>query len=457
MVSTNRSAKPKRHYVCRSCGIAAAAWTGRCTSCQEWGSVEEMQGSPRLRSSPVAALRPLAEFAAGGSIPLPTGLGEVDRVLGGGVVPGSVTLLSGEPGIGKSTLTLQVAVAVAATGASVVLVTGEEAPAQVAARASRLGALPSTLTVLDCTSTEAIQDMMATSKPQLVVVDSVQTLRAEGVDSAPGSVTQVRESASALVVEAKRHEVSVILVGHVTKDGSLAGPRLLEHLVDTVLTFTGDRSSDLRFLRSVKHRFGPTTETGVFEMAAAGLVPVLDPSRRFLKDRAKGVAGSTVVPLLDGHRPVLVELQALTAPRGEHGTQLAVQGLATSRARLVLAVLHQRANVPVLNQDVFVSLVGGGRTDDPGLDLAMAFALWSSFHGVPVAPDLVACAELGLAGELRSPAQLDRRLQEAYRLGFRQAVVPASVQRGPTGLRLLRCGSLLEALEVLLPALARTA
>ncbi len=419
--------------------------------------MEEVQGSPRAHAATPTVLRPLGDFVAGGSVPLPTGVSEVDRVLGGGIVAGAVTLLSGEPGIGKSTLTLQVAVAVAGTGASVVLVTGEEAPAQVAARASRLGSLPPTLTVLDCTSTEMIQDMMASSKPQLVIVDSVQTLRAEGVDSAPGSVTQVRESASAIVAEAKRHDVSVVLVGHVTKDGSLAGPRLLEHLVDTVLTFTGDRSSDLRFLRSVKHRFGPTTETGIFEMGAAGLVPVLDPSHRFLRDRAKGAAGSTVVPLLDGHRPVMVEIQALTAPRGEQGAQLAVQGVATSRVRLVLAVMQQRAEVPVLARDVFVSLVGGSHTDDPGLDLAMAFALWSSLSGTPIAPELVACAELGLAGELRSPTQLDRRLQEAYRLGFRQAVVPASVQRGPTGLRLVRCGSLSDALGVLLPALARTA
>ncbi|MDA3039009.1 MAG: DNA repair protein RadA [Actinomycetota bacterium] len=457
MVSASRSPRPKRHYVCRSCGVSAATWIGRCTSCQEWGTVEEVQALPRVRAAPAAVLRPLGDFVAGGSVPLPTGVGEVDRVLGGGIVAGSVTLLSGEPGIGKSTLTLQIALAIAGTGASVVLVTGEEAPAQVAARAARLGSLPPTLTVLDCTSTEMIQDMMAADRPQLVVVDSVQTLRVEGIDSSAGSVTQVRESATALVAEAKRHDVSVMLVGHVTKDGSLAGPRLLEHLVDTVLTFTGDRSSDLRFLRSVKHRFGPTTETGIFEMGAGGLAPVLDPSRRFLRDRVKGAAGSTVVPILAGHRPVMVEIQALTAPRGEQAAQLAVQGVATSRVRLVLAVMQQRADVPVLSRDVFVSLVGGSSTDDPGLDLAMAFALRSSLSGTPVAVDLVACAELGLAGELRSPTQLDRRLQEAYRLGFRQAVVPASVERGPTGLRLLRCGSLSDALDILLPALARTA
>lgn len=455
MVTPSRPAKAKRHFVCRTCGSVAATWTGRCASCHEWASVDEVPVSPRLPSRvQLGALRPLSSFQGDESIPLPTGLREVDRVLGGGLIPGSVTLLSGEPGIGKSTLTLQIAMSVAATGAAVVLVTGEEAPAQVAARAARIGALPRTLTVLDCTSTEAVQEVIASAGPQLVVVDSVQTLRLERLDAAPGSVTQVRESSAVLVGEAKQHGVSVILVGHVTKDGTLAGPRLLEHLVDTVLSFTGDRSGDLRFLRSVKHRFGPTTETGVLEMAVAGLVPVLDPSRRFLKDRAVGVPGSIVVPLVDGHRPVLVELQALTARRGEQSAQLSVQGVAASRARLVLAVLERRAGLATNAYDVFVSLVGGGRSDDPGLDLALAFAVWSSMTDTPLGADLVAAAEIGLAGELRSPTQLDRRLQEAYRLGFRQAVVPRSVTKGPTGLRLLHCATVADAIGVLRPVAA---
>jgi DNA repair protein RadA/Sms len=342
---------------------------------------------------------------------------------------------------------------VAHSGASVVLVTGEEAPAQVAARASRIGEVPASLRVLDCTSTEVVVAMMSRDRPQLVVIDSVQTLQIESLESAPGSVTQVRESSAALVSAAKRSGVSVLLVGHVTKDGSLAGPRLLEHLVDTVLTFTGDRSSGLRFLRSVKHRFGPTTETGVFEMAAGGVEPVIDPSRRFLQDRALDAPGSIVVPLLDGHRPVLVELQALTARRGEPGSHLSVQGVASSRARLVLAVLERRAGVAVQALDAFVSLVGGGVSDDPGLDLALALALWSSTTELVLGADLVASAEIGLAGELRAPNQIERRLHEAYRLGFRRAVVPVSVRTGPTGLQLLRCTTLSEALEAVRPVL----
>ncbi len=454
MVSASRSSKSKRHFLCRACGASSGTWSGRCPSCDEWASVEEVHEAPRARHRAPATSQSLASFDGADSIPWPTGVSEFDRVLGGGFTPGSVTLLSGEPGIGKSTLTLQTAVSVAMSGAAVVLVTGEEAPAQVAARAHRLGPVPDSLAVLDCTSTEAVCEMMATVKPQLVIVDSVQTLRADSIDAGPGSATQLRESAAAVVAEAKRQGVSVILIGHVTKDGNLAGPRLLEHLVDTVLSFTGDRSDDLRFLRAVKHRFGPTTEVGVFEMEACGLQPVLDPSRRFLKDRTTGVSGSVVVSLVEGRRPVMVELQALVSRRGEQPTQLALQGIPTSRARLVLAVLERRLGLPLAGHDVFASLVGGGRSDDPGLDLALGLAVWSSLTDTVISSDVVACAEIGLAGELRAPAQIDRRLQEAYRLGFRQAIVPSSVSAGPTGLRLLCCSTVASAVDVLHPVLA---
>lgn len=440
-------AKPKRVFVCTACGAEAPAWTGRCSACDGWATVEEQASVAAPRSAASAATVPLDSFSGAGSVPLPTGVDEVDRVLGGGLVPGSVTLISGEPGIGKSTLTLQVALSVAGSGAAVVLVTGEEAPTQVAARAARLGVLPDTLVVLDHTEVEAIAGVFSTDKPQLVVVDSVQTLRSHGIDAAPGSVSQVRESAGKLVALAKRHQVTVLLVGHVTKDGSLAGPRLLEHVVDTVLSFDGDRASELRFLRSAKHRFGPTTEVGLFEMSSDGLSAVADPSQRFLADRPQTASGSVVVPVLDGHRPVLVELQALVAQCHDQPAAVTANGIPASRLKLVLAVLEQRAGERLAGQDVFASIAGGGKTDDPGVDLALALALWSSRADRPLGDDILACGEIGLTGELRAPEQLDRRLQEAYRMGFRRAIVPSSTVGGPTGLELIRCPSLGAALR----------
>ncbi len=433
--------------MCTACGAEAPAWTGRCSACEGWATVEEQATEAVSRQTVSAATVPLDSFSGGGSVPLPTGVDEVDRVLGGGLVPGSVTLISGEPGIGKSTLTLQVALSVAASGSSVVLVTGEEAPTQVAARAARLGPMSDTLVVLDHTEVETITDVFANDKPQLVVVDSVQTLRAQGLDAAPGSVSQVRESAGRLVAMAKRHQVTVLLVGHVTKDGSLAGPRLLEHVVDTVLSFDGDRASELRFLRSAKHRFGPTTEVGLFEMSGGGLSAVADPSQRFLADRPAGASGSVVVPVLDGHRPVLVELQALVASCRDQPASVVANGIPASRLKLVLAVLEQRAGQSMTGQDIFASIAGGGRTDDPGLDLALALALWSSRADQPLGDNVVACGEVGLTGELRAPVQLERRLQEAYRMGFRRAIVPSSTGGGPTGLELVRCASLPEAVR----------
>ncbi|MFT7598873.1 MAG: DNA repair protein RadA/Sms [Acidimicrobiales bacterium] len=440
-------AKAKRVFVCTACGAEAVAWTGRCLSCEGWATVEEHSVEQARTVVDRPELQPLLSFAGGGSVPIPTGLDEVDHVLGGGLVAGSVTLLSGEPGIGKSTLTLQLAMSVAGTGSSVVLVTGEEAPVQVAARAGRLGQAPDTLTVFDNTQAEAVIDLMAADQPQLVIVDSIQTVRSTTLDAAPGSVSQVRETANLITAAAKKNEVSVILVGHVTKEGNLAGPRLLEHVVDTVLAFAGDRSSDLRFLRSGKHRFGPTSNVGLFEMTAEGLQPVADPSQRFLADRAQHASGSVVAPILDGHRPVLVEVQALVAGRRDTPAHVAAEGLSTGRLKLVTAVLEQRAGQSFIGQDVFASVAGGIRTDDPGVDLALALALWSSATDVSLGPDLVACGEIGLAGELRTPLQLERRLHEAFRLGFRRAVVPDSVQVAPTGLDLIRCSTVRQAIE----------
>lgn len=326
------------------------------------------------------------------------------------------------------------------------LVAGEEAPAQVAARAARLGPVPPSLAVVDDLAVDAVVDAMVAIQPQLVVVDSVQTLFDPEVDSAPGSVTQVKAVAGRLVDEAKRTGVSVALIGHVTKEGSIAGPRVLEHMVDTVVSFDGERHSELRFLRTVKHRFGPTNEVGIFDMTGAGLEAVPDPSARFLQDRQPGLAGSVVVPALSGRRPVLVEIQALAVESsGGHGA-LTVQGVDRRRAALVSAVLASRAGYRMGRYDLFVSAAGGAQVDEPAADLGLAVAMASAIDGQPVSPDVVVAGEIGLGGELRSSPLLEHRLQEAFRLGFRTAVVPASAPGGPTGLRVIRNGTLGEAL-----------
>ncbi|MEM7275747.1 MAG: DNA repair protein RadA [Actinomycetota bacterium] len=372
------------------------------------------------------------------ALPFPIGVDEIDRVLGGGLTPGSVSLLAGEPGVGKSTLTLQIAVSVASAGGSVLVVAGEEAASQVAARAARLGPVPPSLLVLEELTTDAVVAAMREETPQLLIVDSVQTVSNPDVDSSPGSVAQVKAVAARLVEEAKRSGVSVILVGHVTKEGSIAGPRVLEHLVDTVLSFDGERHSELRFLRTIKHRFGPTNEVGIFDMTGTGLTPVPDPSTRYLQDRQPRLAGSVVVPTLSGRRPVLVEIQALTVDAGGRPGQVTTQGVDGRRAALVAAVLASRAGYPVHRHDLFISAAGGAVVDEPAADLALALAIASALDRQPVAPDVVVCGEVGLGGELRSVPLLEQRLQESYRMGFRTAVTPGSAPDGPTGLRVLR-------------------
>jgi len=415
-----------------------------------------------------AALAPLAAAVdalglSAGPVPLgsvdlasaavqPTGVGEFDRVLAGGLVPGSVTLLGGEPGIGKSTLLLQVLAARAASGHRVLLVSAEESAHQVRLRAERLGAVPPTLFILEGTDVNALPGAVAEIEPDLIVVDSIQSVaagspapgegRALGV---PGSVSQVRECADRLVSLAKTSGVATVLVGHVTKDGALAGPRALEHLVDTVLSFEGDRHYALRLLRAVKHRFGPTGELGLFEMSEAGLTAVADPARLLLGDRPAGVPGGIVLPVMQGRRTLPVELQALVTPMAQAPPKRVAIGLDQSRLVLTLAVLGQRAGVPVSGLDVFASVAGGIRVTEPAADLAIGLAVASAATGIALPTDLVAVGEIGLAGEIRQVTNLPRRLDEAARVGFTRAVVPGSAPAGPAGMELIRVQTLGEA------------
>jgi DNA repair protein RadA/Sms len=390
---------------------------------------------------------PLVGVDVTGAAPVSTGLDELDRVLGGGFVPGSVTLLGGEPGVGKSTLLLQVLRSVATTGATVVLVSAEESAAQVRLRAERLGPVPPTLLLLEATDVRAVTAVVERQPPDLVVVDSIQAVAHPDVTGLPGGVPQVRACAEYLVRLAKTYEVPFVLVGHVTKDGALAGPRLLEHLVDTVITVEGDRYHSLRLVRATKHRFGPTGELGLFAMGDAGLAAVTDPHTLLLGDRRPGIPGSAVLPAMEGQRALLVEIQALRAPVSSPSAppRRSAQGLDAGRLALLLAVLEQRAHMVFGRTDVFVSVVGGIRVSEPAADLALTLALVSALSGVALPPDIVAFGEVGLGGEIRQVPNAPRRLSEAARIGFRRAFVPDSCPAGPPGIDLYRFSSVLQA------------
>lgn len=441
-----KNTRPKTRYVCDSCGASAAVWAGRCPGCDEWNTLVEERDAPVVIAEPRRAAQPIAQVTDVGVTPVPTGVAELDRVLGGGVVPGSVTLVGGEPGIGKSTLLLEAAAGVARAGRPALFLTAEESAPQVRGRAGRIGALPDQLWLAADTELPELLGHLDAVQPHFVVVDSIQTVHDPALSSAPGSVAQVRECAHRFVVEARARGMAVVLVGHVTKDGGLAGPRVLEHLVDTVLSFEGDRHHALRLLRAVKHRHGGTGELGVFEMTDKGLLGVDDPSAMFLSDRRPGEAGSVVVPVLDGGRPLLVEVQALLADSAIPTPRRQAQGLDGGRLGMLLAVLAQRAAVSVANKDVWVTVAGGVRTAEPAVDLGVCLAVVSAITGVPVPADLVICGEVGLAGEVRQVGRIDRRLSEAARLGFGRVLVPNSAPEPPAGCQALRVAGLLEAI-----------
>lgn len=436
-------ARTESRYVCQSCGAASAAWEGRCHVCGTWDSLVEtlVRANPRAAARPVidgagAVPRPLGAVASGPVSRVPVGIGEVDRVLGSGLVPGALVLLGGEPGIGKSTLVLGIAAGVTHGGPAdgreapaVLYATGEESAEQLHLRAARLGLVEgrpgSGIHVLAETSLEAVLAAAEASRPRLLIVDSVQTLTVDGLDGPAGSVGQVREAAARLATWAHAHGTPVVLVGHVTKDGSLAGPRTLEHLVDVVLVLEGDRYGALRLLRTAKNRFGSTEETGVLEMTGIGLRDVADPARAFLGAERRDEPGVVVAPVLEGTRPVLVEVQALVAPAGIGVPRRALVGVPSDRLALLVAVLARRGDVDVSRHDVYLSLAGGASVEEPALDLAVALALASTARDRPIDPGTVACGEVTLLGGVRPVRGLERRLREAARLGFRRAVVPS--------------------------------
>jgi len=461
-------AKPVHRYICQSCGAVYPKWSGRCDACGEWNTlVEEMLES---RPGPVAKAGPGKRVAfvglQGEAEPPPraaTGIAELDRVLGGGLVPASAVLVGGDPGIGKSTLLLQAAASLARAGKRVLYVSGEESIDQVRLRARRLGLadapleLAAAINVRDITaSLENAQDV------GMVVIDSIQTMWLEGIESAPGTVTQVRAAAFELIRLAKSRGFALVLVGHVTKEGTIAGPRVLEHMVDAVLYFEGDRGHQFRILRAVKNRYGATDEIGVFEMTDRGLSEVANPSALFLAERRGNVAGSAVFAGLEGTRPVLLEVQALLAPAT--GTpRRAVVGWETGRLAMLLAVLEARAGLRLSALDVYLNVAGGLRVGEPAADLAVAAALASAAADQPTSPDTVYFGEVGLSGEVRQVAQADARLKEAHKLGFGRACLPRRLARGgartaaPAGLQLDEVGHVADLVAALAAETVRAA
>ncbi len=436
-------------FVCQQCGYQTAKWQGRCPGCEAWDSFVEEARSPASRSVAPAAAQPVPfpEIQSADLNRTGTGQSELDRVLGGGLVPGGVALIGGEPGVGKSTLLLQTASALAATSRRVLYASGEESAAQLRLRGDRLGVTSANLFVLAETDVDTICGAAHASRADVLIVDSIQAVRCADLASVPGSVGQVRESAARLVALAKSSGIPVLLVGHATKDGAIAGPRVLEHVVDTVVQFEGDRHHAHRLLRTLKNRFGPGDEIGVFSMGDAGLRGVADPSEVFLAERARGRPGSAVLAAIEGVRPLLVEVQALVGETAPGSPRRVALGVDSGRVAMILAVLARRAGCDLLGRDVFVNVAGGLDLREPAADLAIALAAASSFTGRAVPERMTVIGEIGLAGEIRSVSRMEARLREAARLGFDAALVPESAQAAaPPGLRLIAVQDVAEAL-----------
>jgi DNA repair protein RadA/Sms len=451
-------AKARTQFVCQQCGSTSPKWMGRCPDCGEWNTlietiVESKERSPLSYAVPRSKPQRLSEVTTDGLDRVPLPMPEFSRVLGGGIVPGSLVLIGGDPGIGKSTLLLQVSALVTEALGKVLYISGEESVQQMKMRAGRLGIATDQLYLLTETNLNMILNHIEELEPKAVVVDSIQTVYLDELESTAGSISQVRECASRLVQVAKGEGIPIFLVGHVTKAGAIAGPKVLEHIVDTVLYLEGDRFHAYRLLRSVKNRFGATSEVGVFEMGSQGLIEVANPSEAFLAERLPNAAGSTIAVTLEGTRPLLVEIQALASTTSFGLPRRTANGVDFNRLLLLTAVLNKRVGLRLSDQDIFVNVVGGLKINEPAADLAVAIAIASSFKSAPVAADLAIVGEIGLSGELRAVGQLSKRLSEATKLGFKRCLIPKSFRRqeiASDGIEIIGVRSLQEALQVAL-------
>lgn len=453
-------AKRKTKYVCQQCGYESMKWMGRCPGCQNYNTMtEEFINTEKSKrgfvSSNIVATKPqpISEIVHKEEQRITTNIKELDRVLGGGIVPGSLVLVGGDPGIGKSTLLLQVSNEIAKNNHRVLYISGEESVKQTKLRAERLNINEDHLYVLAETDVEAIERTIEEIKPTITVIDSIQTMYLESVTSAPGSVSQVRECTAAFMRIAKTKGIAIFIVGHVTKQGAIAGPKLLEHMVDSVLYFEGERHHTYRILRAVKNRFGSTNEIGIFEMKEQGLEEVFNPSEIFLEERSKGAAGSAVVASMEGTRPVLVEIQALISPTSFGHPRRMSTGIDHNRISLILAVLEKRVGMMLQNQDAYVKVAGGVKLDEPSIDLAIAVSIASSFRNIPTPPTDVVIGEVGLTGEVRRVSRVEQRVLEAEKLGFQRVIVPKNNLSGwklPHNIEVIGVNSVNEALEVML-------
>ena len=423
--------KIKTFYQCQACGYSSPKWLGKCPDCGAWNTMVEEKSSPGAQHHGHIAFeksrpQPLSSISGGREKRIATGINELDRVLGGGVVEGSVVLVGGDPGIGKSTLLIQAASQLSQRSGKVLYVSGEESPEQIKLRAERLGIDSENIILLSETHLEGIIDTAAEMSPGTVVIDSIQTMYTEELTSAPGSVGQVRECAARLMHFAKRSKIPLFLIGHVTKEGAIAGPRVLEHIVDTVLYFEGDRGHAYRILRTVKNRFGSTNEIGVFQMTDAGLMAIENPSELFLSERPQNVSGSTVVASMEGTRPLLIELQALVSPTNFGMPRRTCIGVDFNRVNLLVAVLEKIAGLHLGGMDIFINVVGGIKIIEPAVDIGVIAAIASSLREVPIYSKTVLFGEVGLSGEIRAVNQVDARVREAAKIGFERAVLPKS-------------------------------
>lgn len=450
------SNKKKTVFFCQECGYESAKWQGQCPACKEWNTfVEEVIDKQTAKiTKEIAEIKPmtLSQIESKSEDRFSTNMDELDRVLGGGIVPGSMVLIGGDPGIGKSTLLLQVCKSLCDDNLKLLYISGEESLQQIKMRASRMGEFNDHLELLCETNLDLIKGVIEKKKPDIVVIDSIQTMYNDGVSSAPGSVSQVRESTAVLMQIAKGLGVTVFVVGHVTKDGAVAGPRVLEHMVDTVLYFEGDRHASYRILRGVKNRFGSTDEIGVFEMRENGLREVVNPSEYMLDGKPKGASGSVVACSIEGTRPILIEIQALVCRSNFGMPRRTAAGTDYNRVNLLMAVLEKRLRVPLGEYDAYINIAGGIKMNEPAIDLGMVLAILSSYKDKPISDDVICFGEVGLSGEVRAVNMVEQRINEAVKLGFSTCILPKVSLKGlknTDGIRLIGIESVREALELL--------